>query len=163
MKDDFLIKIETWHISDLGTQENVSTCVACLFLSLMSGCCFPCWIRGLLCGTVSSLCPWLEMLIALARQRLPPVGFSYMPNKIVPQILVLWEHLCFFRESRVVCWPWWTSAPRTSLYVEGERWVSASPSVFYDLRLRVFCGWIRYLVLSFHCRFINWSQMYGRT
>lgn len=27
MKDDFLIKIETWHISDLGTQENVSTCV----------------------------------------------------------------------------------------------------------------------------------------
>ncbi|KAM4648374.1 phosphatidylinositol transfer protein alpha isoform [Amazona ochrocephala] len=23
MKDDFLIKIETWHISDLGTQENV--------------------------------------------------------------------------------------------------------------------------------------------
>lgn len=29
MKDDFLIKIETWHKSDLGTQENVSTCVVC--------------------------------------------------------------------------------------------------------------------------------------
>lgn len=25
MKDDFLIKIETWHKSDLGTQENVHT------------------------------------------------------------------------------------------------------------------------------------------
>lgn len=24
MKDDFLIKIETWHKADLGTQENVS-------------------------------------------------------------------------------------------------------------------------------------------
>ncbi|OXB52492.1 UNVERIFIED_CONTAM: hypothetical protein H355_000669, partial [Colinus virginianus] len=27
MKDDFLIKIETWHKSDLGTQENVCTCI----------------------------------------------------------------------------------------------------------------------------------------
>jgi len=35
MKDDFLIKIETWHKSDLGTQENVSTCVVC-FIQLFN-------------------------------------------------------------------------------------------------------------------------------
>lgn len=163
MKDDFLIKIETWHISDLGTQENVSTCHVfvplfnvTVLLSVLDQ-------RIAVWNGKMSLCPWFEMLIALARKRLPPLGFSYTLNKIVPQILVLWGHLCFFRQSRVVCWPQWTSATRTSLYMEGERWLSASPSGFYDLRLGVFCGWIRYLVLPFHCRFINWSQMYGRT
>jgi len=34
MKDDFFIKIETWHKPDIGTTENVSVCLQfiCAFL-----------------------------------------------------------------------------------------------------------------------------------
>lgn len=71
------------------------------------------------------------MLIALARQRLPPIGFSYLLNKIVP-----WK---------------------------GEHWVSAYPSAFFMI-LEWVCSVVESVMLVFdcHCRFISWSQMYGR-
>ena len=34
MKDNFFIKIETWHKPDMGTQENVSTCMLTKYMIL---------------------------------------------------------------------------------------------------------------------------------
>lgn len=122
MKDDFLIKIETWHKSDLGTQENVSACVMCFTHLFNVTVLLSVLVREILCGAVYSLCFYISNVSLTTKGRLPPVGFSHQLNLIDPQALVLCEHLCFFKNPPIVClllcrW-------------EGEHWVSAFPSGF---------------------------------
>lgn len=100
--------------------------------------------------------PGFEMLIALARQRLPPAGFSYLLHKTVLQALVLCVSTSASLEGCVF-------ATVSSLYMDREHWGECI-SIWVFMILERDCSVVESftLVLCFHCRFINWSQMYGR-